>query len=240
MSISILNRGASSGLKPELTVIAPSGSTIDLLQNGTVVKTYTLGADETEHTFVVKVGTYTARGTLGDKTNSVDVAIDTVGQYEVEIKYGTYLFDHGDITAVSGGWTAIYTADGGQSGLQTNVSDVLYATSTNATSGQKGGRGGLRNVAPIDFSQYKKACFHIVSVVYPNATALSQGYRCSAGIRENAGTDWNGWSIGETFANAFTDEVKEYDISDVNYMGYVFFSGAIANATITIDEIWLE
>ena len=87
MSISILNRGASGGLKPELTVIAPAGSTIDLLQNGIILDTYTLGASETEHTFVVKVGEYEARGTLDEKSYSVNVVIDSIGCYSAEIYY---------------------------------------------------------------------------------------------------------------------------------------------------------
>jgi hypothetical protein len=81
MSISILNRGASGGLKPELTVLAPSGSTIDLLQNGIIVATYTLGADETEHTFVVKEGAYTAR--VGDRES--EVVVDSVAQYTANL-----------------------------------------------------------------------------------------------------------------------------------------------------------
>ena len=47
MSISILNRGASGGLKPELTVTAPAGSTIDILQNSIIVDTYTFASSET-------------------------------------------------------------------------------------------------------------------------------------------------------------------------------------------------
>lgn len=92
MSISILNRGASGGLKPELTVTAPSGSTIDLLQNSIIVDTYTLGASETEHTFVVNVGTYTVRGTLEGQTKSETVSIDMVAQYSIEIRYFDPLF----------------------------------------------------------------------------------------------------------------------------------------------------
>ncbi len=83
MSISILNRGASGGLKPELTVTAPSGSTIDLLQNGIIVETYTLGTNETRHTFVAKVGTYIVRRTLDTNTAEIEVLIDVVGQYSV-------------------------------------------------------------------------------------------------------------------------------------------------------------
>lgn len=82
MSISILNRGASGGLKPELTVTAPAGSTIDLLQGGIVVDTYTLSASEMEHTFVVKIGTYAVR--VG--TTEIGVEIDRTAQYRVEIQ----------------------------------------------------------------------------------------------------------------------------------------------------------
>lgn len=87
MSISILNRGASGGLKPELSVTAPAGSTIDLLQNGIIVNTWTLDEDKTEHTFVVRIGTYTARATLGGKSKSVAVVIDRVAQFYVEVSW---------------------------------------------------------------------------------------------------------------------------------------------------------
>lgn len=87
MSISILNRGASGGLKPELTVTAPSGSTIDIMKGSIIIDTYTLGASETEHTFVLKIGDYIVCGTLGTNTKSVEVVIDAVAQYELLIKY---------------------------------------------------------------------------------------------------------------------------------------------------------
>lgn len=107
MSISILNRGASGGMKPELTVIAPSGSTIDLLRNGIIIDTYTLGASETEHTFVVKVGTYTVRWMLGEKVQNKELMIDTVGQYSVEFDGKLWLYREGDeCEDVTGGWVA--------------------------------------------------------------------------------------------------------------------------------------
>lgn len=106
MSISILNRGASGGMKPELTVTAPAGSTIDLLQNGIIVDTYTLVSAETEHTFIVKVGTYTVRGTLGVHTKSKEVLIDSTAQYSVKISYfDGMLYNNGnEYEAFTGGW----------------------------------------------------------------------------------------------------------------------------------------
>lgn len=124
MSISILNRGASGGLKPELTVTAPAGSTIDLLQNGIITDTYTLGASETEHTFIVELGTYTVRGTLGTDAKSKDVLIDTVGQYDVKISYfNGMLYDNGNEYEIyTGGWDGTITSDA-----------ALYQYTRNAT-----------------------------------------------------------------------------------------------------------
>lgn len=131
MSISILNRGASGGLKPELTVTAPSGSTIDLLKNGIIVATYTLSASETEHTFVVKVGTYTVRGTLKGYTRTISVVIDTVGQYAVKCPVGSISlskYSEGSVVYIpeNGTNTAFYVVEHNyQSGLNGNGRTLL-------------------------------------------------------------------------------------------------------------------
>jgi len=110
MSISILNRGASGGLKPELIITAPAGSTIDLLQGGIIIDTYTLGLSETTHVFVVKMGSYTVTGTLGANVVDYDIIVDSVKQYEMEVVPSAnyiMLYDHGDeCTDVTGGWVA--------------------------------------------------------------------------------------------------------------------------------------
>lgn len=114
MSISILNRGASGGLKPELIVTAPAGSTIDLLQGGIIIDTYTLGLSETAHVFVVKMGSYTVTGTLGTDTNSVDVIVDSVKQYGVIIGYWygmTTTFPSADSSWVIEGGTFSYSTN---------------------------------------------------------------------------------------------------------------------------------
>lgn len=86
MSISIINKIPSGGLKPELIVQAPAQSTIDIIQNNIIINTYTLGASETTHTFVVKLGTYTVQRTLDTTTTSTEVIVDTVKQYTVNLK----------------------------------------------------------------------------------------------------------------------------------------------------------
>lgn len=129
MSISVLNRGGTSGgLKPELTVAAPSGSTIDLLQNGIIVATYTLGANETEHTFVVKVGSYTVRASGEGKADEKSVVVDRVGRYNVSLEYMLWLYREGDeCEDVTGGWAL---ENGGGGSLTKNADHmVLYYNS---------------------------------------------------------------------------------------------------------------
>ena len=73
------------GLKPQIIVTSTSGSTIDILQDSSIVQTYTLGASETSHTFVVKTGTYTVRKTISGTVTSTTVSVDTIAQYSITI-----------------------------------------------------------------------------------------------------------------------------------------------------------
>lgn len=98
MIINPISKGGK-GLLPEIIVTAPSGSTLDLIQNSVVLQTYTLSSTETQHTFAVKnTGTYTVRGTSGSDTASVEVVVDTIGQYSCTIVYSSilYLYNLGD------------------------------------------------------------------------------------------------------------------------------------------------
>lgn len=108
MIINPISKGGKS-LLPEIIVTAPSGSTLDLMQGSVVLQTYTLSSTETQHIFVVKnTGTYTVRGTSGSDTASVEVVVDTIGQYSCTIEYfnGLKLYWYGDeCEDVTGGWT---------------------------------------------------------------------------------------------------------------------------------------
>lgn len=98
MVINPISKGGK-GLLPEIIVTAPSGSTLDLIQNEVILQTYTLSSSETQYTFTVKnIGTYTVRGTNGSDTASVDVVVDTIGQYNCTIEYfnGLKLYWLGD------------------------------------------------------------------------------------------------------------------------------------------------
>lgn len=110
-----------SGLLPEIIVTAAAGSTLDLIQNGVVLKTYTLGSTETQHTFVVRnVGKYTVKSTLDDKTTSVSVTVDAIAQYNVSANF--YNYGDGSKNIVPLGYEGI---------LRCNGKTVMHATASN-------------------------------------------------------------------------------------------------------------
>ena len=74
------------GLRPQLIVKAPSGSQIDLLKNGIILNTYTLGTNETECSFIVDIGEYNVK--IGTKEKYL--TIDVIGQYFIEFKKDFY------------------------------------------------------------------------------------------------------------------------------------------------------
>ena len=86
------------GLKPEIRVTARAGALLNLhyKDSSIILQSYQLGAKETQHTFVVGVSetAYVAE----DATNnaSVEVLVDAVAQYSVEISYILWLYKDGD------------------------------------------------------------------------------------------------------------------------------------------------
>ena len=79
----------SGGLEPEIRVTTKAGALLNLHYKDSpiILKSYQLGASETTHTFVVSVNK--TAYVVDDATNikSVEVLVDTVAQYRVEIQY---------------------------------------------------------------------------------------------------------------------------------------------------------
>lgn len=233
MSISILNRGASGGMKPELTVIAPAGSTIDIMRNGIIFDAYTLGADETEHTFMVKVGTYTVRATLGTDSSSEEVGVDTVGQYIVEISYNLWLYREGDeCEEVTGGWSIngyTHTWSKGVLTAATKNSDHIYMNPTTSTQ-----ISCLATNNAIDLTKYSKLCIDCEGANYDGFIELgvtTSKYRFIASEYSTS----NYWGDGaERYA-------RTVDISSINGARYFWmYSAADANRWAKAYKIWLE
>jgi hypothetical protein len=243
-----------NGLLPEIIVTAPSGSTLDLMQGSVVLQTCTLGSSETQHTFTVKkTGTYTVRGTNGSNTASVEVSVDEIGQYYVEMtidKGKLWLYKDGDeCEDVTGGWGWCWK-------LSTYTNGFITKNADNITFGEEtDGYGNLFLFTSnlIDMSRY--STLHCIMDVthsyqsnssYPNGVDLycspneqTQGGQVS--LSDDAPHYGYFLSSGETFSG------KELvlDISDVSTpmsaLLYAFsFSLGADKITAVLHKMWIE
>lgn len=141
-----------SGLKPEIIVTAKAGALLNLhyKDSSIILQSYQLGADETQHTFVVSVSE--TAYVVEDVTNGkrVEVLVDTVAQYDVEIVYTFYLYNYGDeCEDITGGW------------INLNVGGTVTKNSNNFTLSNQPTRSGsciLQTANIIDTTKFTKLC----------------------------------------------------------------------------------
>lgn len=218
-----------SGLMSEIIVTAAAGSTLDLIQNSVVLKTYTLGSTETQHTFVVKnVGEYTVKSTLGENIYSSNVLIETVGQYPVAITGKLYLYNLGDeCESITGGWNA----KNSNGSFTKNSTSFVLANGNINTNGLGVSVGKL-----IDLSKYTK----LVTQWACELTGSSSGVDTNARV---------GFSPDASKGDL---NMNPYERKDVNYSGltevnitsdavgkYVTFTN-YGYIKATVYKVWLE
>ena len=216
-----------SGLLPEIIVTAAAGSTLDLLQNGVVLKTYTLSSTETQHTFVVKnVGEYTVKSTLGDNTYSSNVLIETVGQYPVTITGKLYLYNYGDeCESVTGGWNA----------KNSNGSFTKNSTSFVLANGNANTNGlGVSVSKLIDSSKYTK----LVAQWSCELTGSTAHSNVRVGFSPDASKgdlNMNPYAMKDANYSGLT----EVDITSDAVGRYVTFTN-YGSIKATVYAVWLE
>ena len=219
-----------SGLLPEIIVTAAAGSTLDLLQNGVVLKTYTLGSTETQHTFVVKnVGEYTVKSTLGDNTYSSNVLIETVGQYPVTITGKLYLYNLGDeCESITGGWFKNYYGNGSSGTAQKNDRSMTVRGANNSN----GAECGVMTKNSIDFSKYM-----LLNVEVNNLTDVTIG-SIVIELRSSKEVPLNGTRYLNTIVKS--NGVAVIDISSINNICYIDLVGYYSSRGGDIYKVWLE
>ena len=222
------------GLKPEITVTAKAGALLNLhyKDSSIILQSYQLGAEETTHTFVVNVSetAYVVEDVTDGK--SVEVLVDAVAQYSVEIKYVRWVYngDDGgnefpDFTGGLGTWA--YTNTGCTTTI-TKEENRIYCYSNGANAQQ-----GIYTKSTIDISGYSKLCaeFLIASGINNNYAGFRMGLKTSTGIQDAyaVASDWA--NIGTTYL--------EMDIS--SYTGNYYIAAHMTYvANGYIYKIWLE
>ena len=113
-----VNAGGGGGLQSTdaiLRVIAPAGSTVTISKGG-VSKSdagHENAADNTlyDYYFIIhasqfdSVNPWTVTASLGGQSISDTIVVDSADEYDIELVYGIYLYNNGDLcTDVTGGW----------------------------------------------------------------------------------------------------------------------------------------
>ena len=149
------------GLKPEITVTTKAGALLNLhyKDSSIILQSYQLGESETQHTFVVNVSE--TAYVVEDVTNSasVEVLVDAVAQYSVEIEYVTWLYKDGDeCEDTSGGWSKISASGRPDASITKNNTNISWTIVNNA----------LLRIATnnqIDLTNYTKLVFQCAQTV---------------------------------------------------------------------------
>ena len=248
MIINPISKGGK-GLLPEIIVTAPSGSTLDLMQGSVVLQTYTLSSTETQHTFTVKnAGTYTVRGTNRSDTSSVDVVIDTIGQYSCTIEYSNILklyWEGDECESVTGGYShknVNYSYDDNYKSKSPTTFvknlDNIKVTTTSSI-GSKVQVGMIYSGSKINISSYSK-----LNVEFSTTCTFSNGGELIIGFFNDDSGSGNNLSVFGWCSSGSFDGIKSIDITDKSSNEYYFGVHSLSFAYQTIDfqliRAWLE
>lgn len=215
------------GLKPEIIVTAKAGALLNLHYKGSsiILKSYQLGESETQHTFVVSVSE--TAYVVEDVTNSssIEVLVDAVAQYSVEIEYILWLYKDGDsCIEVTGDWSA---TDKGALTTFTKNTNYMTFTMNNWSSGQMAEHTlYVQTASTIDLLSYSK-------IILQGSSFFGNTSSCPYCRLYAGGADKQFVLVG----SATTFEI-EIPVSEMTTNSFVSIEAYYAS--FNINKIWLE
>lgn len=213
MILNPIIQSSSGGLKPQIIVTAPTGSTVTCTTPGGIVLTAIEISGTWTFANLPGLGTYTINASLGTESKVKSIVIDRIAVFQVSIAYKLYLYNRGDeCTDVTGGW----------GGTGTKYNDSLYIH------GKNGGEYSLETNNTIDISAYTE--LHFIGKV----TSIYDGW---AGIYINLHPE----DVPYYSLNRLGDFDEFWDISSVSgektcYLGSQWSTSSKGY----FYEIWLE
>lgn len=223
------------GLKPEIRVTAKAGALLNMhYKNSSIIlQSYQLGASETTHTFVV--GVSETAYVIDDVTNdaSVEVLVDTVVLFDVNIPYCFDVYtgtDSGESYYSMPWHYKSSTAAAGSSAYCTLGENAIYGSTSTTGAGCR----LVQFETAIDFSKFNsvhvKGVFNNSSL---NELVLLAHTNSTASYEEEYWQYYN----GNISSNASPQEIT-ISLSDNNSTGYLSVRAKMKNNAIY--KIWLE
>lgn len=220
--------GVGANPKARINVTAKAGALLNLhyKDSSIILKSYQLGAKETQHMFVVSLSE--RMYVIDDITNrsSVEVLVDAVAVFNVELEYkpAGALFWLGDKCAeLSGGWNTMQGPYGGTPGVSF---ESVYLIPSNNTGGNYN-EGGAKTANLINLSPYSKLYVQV------------DEFKAQSGTRIML-TPNNPWPTGsDRYERHFSGAgLVEFDIS--SYTRSLFVSFVINTGSIKVSKVWLS
>ena len=215
------------GLKPEIIVTAKAGALLNLhyKDSSIILQSYQLGAEETQHTFVVSVSE--TLYVVEDVTNGkdVEVLVDTVSQYNVEIPYALWIYKDGDgCDTVTGGWSVNDCMCTGRPLTGTailNDSGTQYLNTSGYTD------ASLRTINKIDVSDYSTMFVEFTAIFNQDFVVLKSTFSSSS------------TSTSEAQIDVTKPDTYSTDISNIVGSYYVVHCAG-GDRGGRVSKIWLE
>ena len=217
------------GLEPEIHVTAKAGALLNLhyKDSSIILQSYQLGAEETHHTFVVSVSE--TAYVVEDVTNSsrVEVLVDAVAVFDVEILYTLWIYKDGDgCDEVTGGWAV---NDVCASGRPLNGTAILNDSGTQYVYNPGFSDSSLRTKNKINLSNYSK--------IYATFTWI---YSSDGDFIRLHSTYSSSSIVGlEAHIGAGTTGTFSANIADINKEVYIVHCNG-GNRGGRVSKIWLE
>ena len=227
------------GLKPEIIVTAKAGALLNLhyKDSSIILQSYQLSSLETQHTFVVSVSE--TAYVVEDVTNSasVEVLVDAVAVFDVEISYRLYLYKDGDeCESITGGWTTNgYSRNSYTIRAGSKESNALNIASATAAPTLTSTMFGTQNA--IDLSNFSKV---YLECLVGNANQYNPKFICCSSKKLYDSSAITEEIYGNTVFPKGERIVLKMNIKEGIQFGYVVWLSDNMTEAQRAYRIWLE
>lgn len=225
-----------------LIVTVPTGSTVTATKGGTTLTPtmWVKAADNTLDCAIFSIPAsqfdsttpWTVTATLGTQTASDTVLISENAEYDLELSYGFYLYNNGDLrTAVTGGWS--YAAFLNTSNYSAGTLDTAY----NGTTCYLSASGSTRQISAVTENKIDVTNYRAMRIEVSNFIFAGSGYRELDLVSSRGNVSSPAAKVQINSTGTFTVDVSS--ITGSYYIGLYLNSGSAGSCAIGFTKLYL-
>lgn len=234
--------GGLSSTDALLRVQAPAGSTVTITK-GSTTKTdqgHENADDSTvyDYYFIIHQSQFdsttpwTVTATLGTQTASDTVLISENAEYDIELSYGFYLYNNGDLrTAVTGGWS--YAAFLSTSNYSAGTLDTAH----NGTTCYLSANGTNLQISAVTVNKIDVTDYNALRIEVSDYTFAGSGYRELDLVSSRGSVSSPAAQVRIESTGTFSVDVSS--ITGSYYIGLYLNSGSAGSCAIGFTKMYL-